>query len=103
MLYDVDKIFTKNNISYWIEGGTLLGAVRNKGLIPWDEDCDICIIRNNITAKLHELPKLTNDLFKHGYYIQQTEVGYKILIINNTFVNLRNWSVPFMDILLMRR
>ena len=41
ILRDIDKICRENNISYWIESGTMLGAIRHNGFIPWDDDIDI--------------------------------------------------------------
>jgi lipopolysaccharide cholinephosphotransferase len=76
ILSKIDAICIDNDIEYWLDFGTLLGAIRHKGFIPWDDDIDICMERSHYekfsSIALKDLP---SDLF---YQTVDTDLGYPI-------------------------
>lgn len=71
VLLDVCK---RNNLKIWAEGGTLLGAVRHKGFIPWDDDIDLVMMREDYDR----LIEIAGTEFKFPYFLQshRSEKGY---------------------------
>jgi len=47
LLKEFDHMCRKHDIEYYMEGGSVLGAIRHKGFLPWDDDVDLCMTRDN--------------------------------------------------------
>lgn len=64
LLCVVDEICRKHNIQYYLFYGTLLGAIRHKGPIPWDDDVDICMLRKDY-LRFYEVAQKELDATKY--------------------------------------
>jgi lipopolysaccharide cholinephosphotransferase len=62
-----DKMCKKYELNYWIEYGTLLGAVRHNGFIPWDDDTDVAMPREDFN-KVYDL--MRGEFEKHGITLE---------------------------------
>lgn len=76
MLLEVKRICNKYNIKYSLIGGSLLGAIRHQGYIPWDDDADIGMLRKDY-EKFRKVCK--KELNKEKYYFQddRNTEGYR--------------------------
>ena len=75
LLEEAKRVFEIYNLRWYAIGGTLLGAVRHKGFIPWDDDIDIAMPRSDY-AKLQEVAR---DEFYHPYFFQDEYTDSGIL------------------------
>lgn len=64
MLKIMDYLCTKHDVKYFLTGSSLLGAIRFKGFIPWDDDVDIGMTRANYEKFVkYAVPELPTDIF----------------------------------------
>lgn len=90
------KICNKNRLTYYLIGGTLLGAIRHKGFIPWDDDLDIAMPRKDF----RKFGKIISAQLGKNYYYQTSKKsdGYykifsKIRKNGTTFIEEENSSI----------
>ena len=74
MLIDLAAICKEHNIKWWLSSGTLLGAARHEGFIPWDDDIAIALLRRDFKRLQRILLKLNSD--KYIYHSIHTDAEY---------------------------
>ena len=69
ILKEIKKVCDKHDLQFFMIGGTLLGAVRHHGMIPWDDDIDIGLLRKDYETFIKVAPKeLPSYLFVSNYH-----------------------------------
>ena len=63
ILKEFDRICKKNNLSYSLNSGTMLGAIRHKGFIPWDDDIDVMMPAKDYKKLCKIAPKQLDSKF----------------------------------------
>lgn len=98
LLIKFDAVCKKHGLRYWGDGGTLLGAVRHNGFIPWDDDIDVIMPREDY----NKLLKVASDEFTGNYFFltPQTDSYYfysfaKLVNLNTTCISKAMSKVPF--------
>lgn len=104
MLLEFHNFCTKNGLTYFLTGGTLLGAIRHKGFIPWDDDIDVTMPRHDYDIFIEMYFKDRNrkylikdvKLDKNYYYPYAKMVDPDTIVYEN--LNTRTSIGVFMDI-----
>lgn len=109
MLKDFIKICEENDITYFVIGGSLLGAIRHNGFIPWDDDIDVIMFRSDFEKldkimgeKPNEKYHLFNVLNEETYHYTFARFNLKNTILEEWWAKQVDYTVNiFIDIFII--
>lgn len=98
MLKEIDEICRENDITYYLDSGTTLGAVRHHGFIPWDNDADVIMTEDNF-YRFQEVVNRTTE--KTGRTVQHARINPQYQAVFGKYIDLDAAKVtvqtPFWD------
>ncbi len=91
MMNDFDSLCRKHGLTYFLVGGTALGAVRHKGFIPWDEDVDLAMPRKDYDR----LTTLVLAEYSEKYWVQDIKTNERYDL---PFLKIRKKGTRFVEV-----
>ncbi len=91
MMEDIHQVCEKYHLTYAISGGAMLGAVRHRGFIPWDDDIDICMPRRDY----NRLRRLFLREFGDRYWVQEVRMD-RLYDLN--FMKIRKKGTRYLEV-----
>lgn len=95
----LDKVVAfcdKHNLKYFLTGGTLIGALRHQGYIPWDDDIDISMLREDYEYLLAHKDEIDDEIVLHHFsytddlYIAFVRAGLKGTVLKSNKITDKN-------------
>lgn len=80
ILLKFDYFCKCNNLRYCLSGGTLLGAIRHKGFIPWDDDIDVCMPRKDYEVLINNFANIDENLAVRAHFKGEFSVPFAKII-----------------------
>lgn len=91
VLEEIRRVCSEMNIRFFADFGTLLGAVRHNGFIPWDDDIDICMLREDYMQFLEKAPDILEEWYEvKSVYNDPTFDIVKARVINGRHMNFES-------------
>ena len=90
LLKDFKNLCSENNLTFWLEGGTLLGAARHRGFVPWDDDIDVNMWEEDL-EKLAVILKDNEKFYfrnKYNYFLRCIIPGVVLREDENVWIDV---------------
>ncbi len=83
------RVCDENHLTYFLSGGTMLGAIRHKGFIPWDDDVDVAMPRKDYNYLIEKSSELFNLPYQIVSYLNSNDE----IVNKDVFTQLRNQKI----------